>query len=640
MKKSRFLCLILSVVMLVAMLPSASIAANTETSKPTIFIIGDSMAASYEEAKYPRMGWGQAMPNFFTDEVVFDNRAVAGTSSRSFYNVYWSDIVANMKEGDYLLFTFGANDSKKDQEVSSEDGTDADLTSDEKLKLRNTDPTLPADSETGIVDGETKYSFKYFMNKYITETKAMGATPIMLTPPERRDNRSVSNLQFAVDTMGLYDDAIIELAEELNEDNDETNDVLCLSDVGASSLALYKDFGDEASKKLFCYLNDGQYETEYWENDDGTTTAADGTHFRDFGAAEIAGIIVEELIQNDSDLVKYIKTVSTPLVYDRDHNTVGIGFKKRDSLAGKNTPLYPRAQFVNKENKDTSIQVVTARYSVDGRLEQIVSNDEVSVPAQSVISFDTNCTMPSKTEPGQIKMFVWKDYDSLLPHGNNLQKWTFTAGATSDYPVFEETFDDLSTLGWSNANDAAPYVGVYNGSECFVIDGANSPSKEPLTYTSIGTITFTEGWETVLELDIKLGQYSYFGLRGGSKDAVTCASGGEGSTLTWWTYDQTGGSKGTGANVYTEIEGATAETLIHFKAVIDEGAQTADVYINGGTTPVLNDVGIHAMRYNENSDTTDDISAFTRFYVKQYKSKVSTPTYLDNISIYRQKISE
>ena len=107
----------MAAIMCLAILPCQ---VNAEdAAKPKIFVIGDSMAASYEEAKYPRMGWGQALSSFFTDEVEVVNCAVAGTSSRSFYYDYWESgvtgsVLDQIGEGDYLLFTFGANDTKDD----------------------------------------------------------------------------------------------------------------------------------------------------------------------------------------------------------------------------------------------------------------------------------------------------------------------------------------------------------------------------------------------------------------------------------------------------------------------------------------------------------------------------------------------
>ena len=51
----------------------------------TLFICGDSTAASYPDAQAPLTGWGQALCGLLPG-VAIDNRAIAGRSTRTFLN--------------------------------------------------------------------------------------------------------------------------------------------------------------------------------------------------------------------------------------------------------------------------------------------------------------------------------------------------------------------------------------------------------------------------------------------------------------------------------------------------------------------------------------------------------------------------
>ena len=53
--------------------------------KTTIFMIGDStMANKPIDNGQPERGWGMALQGFFTDDIIVDNHAVNGRSSKSF----------------------------------------------------------------------------------------------------------------------------------------------------------------------------------------------------------------------------------------------------------------------------------------------------------------------------------------------------------------------------------------------------------------------------------------------------------------------------------------------------------------------------------------------------------------------------
>jgi rhamnogalacturonan acetylesterase len=140
---------------------------------PTVFIVGDSTARNGAD-----LGWGDHFATLFdTSRINVANRAMAGRSSRTYLNEgRWTAVLAQLKKGDYVLLQMGHND-----------GGDLD-----GAKPRGTlkgigEETKDLPQTTGPLAGttETIHTYGWYMRKYIDETKAKGATPILLTPTVR-----------------------------------------------------------------------------------------------------------------------------------------------------------------------------------------------------------------------------------------------------------------------------------------------------------------------------------------------------------------------------------------------------------------------------------------------------------------------
>ena len=87
---------------------------NCFAQKITVYGIGDSTMANKSKPEVnPEHGWGQVLPLFFNSDVVVDNRAVNGRSTRSFINEKkWEAIYKILKPGDYFFIKFGHNYKK------------------------------------------------------------------------------------------------------------------------------------------------------------------------------------------------------------------------------------------------------------------------------------------------------------------------------------------------------------------------------------------------------------------------------------------------------------------------------------------------------------------------------------------------
>ena len=123
-----------------------------------VYIASDSTAQSYRESYKPQQGWGYYLQNYFTEGVTVANHAIAGRSSKSFYdNGRLTSILNQIKPGDYLLIDFGINDGS----------------------AANAERYAPV---CGNVDHPKTGSFEYYMTFYIKGALDKGATPILMSP--------------------------------------------------------------------------------------------------------------------------------------------------------------------------------------------------------------------------------------------------------------------------------------------------------------------------------------------------------------------------------------------------------------------------------------------------------------------------
>lgn len=147
-------------------------------STPTLFIVGDSTAhISGNEQKYDakkRVGWGTPFHAYFDPlKIRVVNAASAGRSSRTFMREgKWSRVLDQVKSGDYVIIQFGHNDP-------GGVGTGKDRGSlhgigDETQTVHHPDGSI-----------ETVHTFGWYLRKYVADTRAKGATPIILSVTPR-----------------------------------------------------------------------------------------------------------------------------------------------------------------------------------------------------------------------------------------------------------------------------------------------------------------------------------------------------------------------------------------------------------------------------------------------------------------------
>lgn len=209
--------------------------------KITIFIAGDSTAATKQPDKKPETGWGERLPDFFTEQVEVDNKAANGRSSKSFINEGRLQQVADaIRAGDVFLIQFGHNDEKPKEEV-------------------HTDPST---------------TYKDYLTQYIEVARKAGAYPVLLNSIHRRAFDEEGRIK---DSHGSYPSAVRELAAELQ---------VPFIDMTEKSRKLLEETGEEKSKAFFLWLRPG-------ENPHYPEGVEDNTHFSENGALEMARLVAE-----------------------------------------------------------------------------------------------------------------------------------------------------------------------------------------------------------------------------------------------------------------------------------------------------------------------------------------------------------
>jgi lysophospholipase L1-like esterase len=223
----------------------------------TIHMIGDStMANKPNPQTNPERGWGQMLPLFFDENVTVNNASVNGRSTKSFIDEgRWNTLLKDLKPGDYVFIQFGHNDQK------------------------NKDPKRYTNPYTGYMRN---------LVKYVNETRAKGATPVLFSSIVRRNFNESGVLE---DTHGAYPFVTRYVADKLE---------VPFVDMQLKSEDLVLSLGQEKSKEIYMWIEPGR-------NEMYPKGRQDNTHFTEKGATEMARLAVEGLKENNLELTKFLK---------------------------------------------------------------------------------------------------------------------------------------------------------------------------------------------------------------------------------------------------------------------------------------------------------------------------------------------
>lgn len=145
-----------------------------KAEKPTVYLVGDSTVAG---------GWGKFIAQYFdTTKVSIQNKAVSGTSSRTFYTGIfhdpivakkgmWKPLVAQLKRGDVVFIQFGHNDDSPVNDTLRARGS---------LRGIGNDSILVQNHFTKAA--EVVHTYGWYLNRMVQEAKNKGATVVICSP--------------------------------------------------------------------------------------------------------------------------------------------------------------------------------------------------------------------------------------------------------------------------------------------------------------------------------------------------------------------------------------------------------------------------------------------------------------------------
>lgn len=196
---------------------------------PTVFLLGDSTVT--DQRWEDGASWGQMLPRFLKPEVAVANHAESGETLKSFVTgLRFAKVLSQLKAGDWVFLQFGHNDQKKNW------------------------------PQTWVEAGTT---YRAWLRTYLAEIRLRGATPVLVTSPQRRNFTSDGKIR---NTHGDYPAAVRAVAAA---------EQVALIDLEAASRILYEALGPEKSPLAFS--NGGQ----------------DATHHNNYGAYQLAKAVAQ-----------------------------------------------------------------------------------------------------------------------------------------------------------------------------------------------------------------------------------------------------------------------------------------------------------------------------------------------------------
>lgn len=164
---------------------------------PVLFLIGNSTmrTGTLGNGNNGQWGWGYFEHEYFDEnKITVENHALGGTSSRTFYNRLWPDVLKGIRRGDWVIIELGHNDNGPY----------------DSGRARASIPGIGRDSlnvtikETGVK--ETVYTYGEYMRRFIRDVKRRGAHPILmsLTPRNAWEDADSTIITRVNHTFGLW----------------------------------------------------------------------------------------------------------------------------------------------------------------------------------------------------------------------------------------------------------------------------------------------------------------------------------------------------------------------------------------------------------------------------------------------------
>ena len=215
-----------------------------------IFMMGDSTMKYNNIFRYPQVGWGQVLHLFARNDVLIEDHAENGRSTKSFKEEGRFDVILNrMSLGDFVICSFGHND--------------------EKIQ----DPTRYT---------EPYGSYQDNLLYYAQEVEKRGGHIVFATPITRHKFENGR----CVNTHGDYPKAMLDFAKQ--------HGYTCI-DLTRLTMDLYTKLGEEQTKKFHMIFPKGMYDCHPEAKDDHS-------HLRYEGGLMVCELFVRAIEKTDDPI--------------------------------------------------------------------------------------------------------------------------------------------------------------------------------------------------------------------------------------------------------------------------------------------------------------------------------------------------
>jgi lysophospholipase L1-like esterase len=199
------------------------------TNLPSLFLIGDSTVRNGRgDGSGGQWGWGdQIAPFFDTGKINVVNRALGGTTARTFYRDFWPRTLALIKTNDVVIMQFGTNGgpindaSRARGELHGIGDESEDITNQVTKKF------------------ETVHTFGWYEMKMVSEARAKGATAMICSLIPRNTWRDGKTARPGADSAANW---ARDAAKAANAPFIDLNEIIARQ---------YDSFGQEKVNELF-----------------------------------------------------------------------------------------------------------------------------------------------------------------------------------------------------------------------------------------------------------------------------------------------------------------------------------------------------------------------------------------------------
>lgn len=154
---------------------------------PVLFLVGNSTMRNGTKGNGSngQWGWGYYANKYFDEsKITVENQALGGMSTRTFYTDLWPSVREALKPGDWVIVSIGHNDNGEFFDAKRA-----------RAVIPGVDPdTCYVGFNQRTQRQDTVYSYGTYLRKYISEIRAKGANPILmsLTPRDAYDNKGLT----------------------------------------------------------------------------------------------------------------------------------------------------------------------------------------------------------------------------------------------------------------------------------------------------------------------------------------------------------------------------------------------------------------------------------------------------------------